>query len=284
MSTDGLKIRFSGDVDGLKTEDARVAQPVEQSAENRRVGGSTPSPGTHLPRHTSNVKLTWARVHEIRALRVRGVPVIRLARRFGVDRMTIWRVVSGRIWKDGTEAASKAYRDPRNRWKLTWDIVHRIRQERAAGAKADDLADRYDLNRRTVHRIVAGRSWADGTEQSCRSVNHRVRLTWERVFEIRKLREQGLSFSAIAAKQGISVSTVGRVVHGHIWKGEGIHDPLPQGYWTKLNPEKIRRIRELWVTSTPLAHIAKELGVTVGAISLVVNEKNWRKEWLGDDA
>ena len=60
--------------------------------------------------------------------------------------------------RHGTSSAGE--RNPKA--KITANAAAQIRERHALGVSAKSLAAEYDLNASTVHRIVAGRYWAEG--------------------------------------------------------------------------------------------------------------------------
>lgn len=221
-------------------------------------------------------KLTWEQVHRIRLSRARGVRPIVLAATYGVSANAIWRICTGKDWRDGTDAVSRGA----NPYILTQETARQLRADRARGMTLAALGKRYGVSEACASRVCLGKFWKDGSEELSKGVSCMPRkLTWDTVHEIRALRKGGMYLRLIAEKFGVSESLVARVCQGYAWKEDGWTNPFPPGHQRKLSPQKLLRLRELWMVNTPRKQMAKELGVSLGAITHVLTGRTWRKEW-----
>lgn len=81
-----------------------VGTPKENSLDMVRKG-RTHKPGFKMPKghnrgeRSSSAKMTWAKVHELRARRAAGERLSVLAAEYGIAKKTVQGIVSGRYWK-----------------------------------------------------------------------------------------------------------------------------------------------------------------------------------------
>jgi DNA invertase Pin-like site-specific DNA recombinase len=220
-------------------------------------------------------KLTWERVHQIRLARAKGAQPRDLALANGVCVETIRHICSGKTWRDGTDSISRGIWP----YKLTQETARQLRAERAQGVTLAVLAKRYGVTEACASRVCLGRCWKDGSEEATKGLSfYPKKLTWDEVRQIRSMRRI-TTLKTIARLFGVSESLIGRICQGYMWKDGDWENPYPPGSFHKMTPQKLLRLRELWMVNTPRKAIAKELGVSHSTVTHIINGLTWRKEW-----
>ncbi len=124
------------------------------------------------------------------------------------------------------------YRGERNPTaKLTAHQVEDIRARYAQGGIFQyQLGAEYGVDQGTIHKIVAGKSWAGanlkrsrlqetGVHGNAHEGNSSAKLTMAQANEIRALHAAGgISQSALGRRYGVSQATISRIVHGRGWR------------------------------------------------------------------
>ena len=82
-----------------------------------------------------------------------------VARQFGVNRLVVEGIASGRNWQHVPRPANFDT-TIRRRAKLTEDQVREIRHLLNAGHSQGGIAKRFDVVRTTIRDIVTGRTWS----------------------------------------------------------------------------------------------------------------------------
>lgn len=130
------------------------------------VDGFTPKKmGPPLGEANGSAKLTAAEVGRIKTRLVSGESWIQIANSLGVDRRVIHDILTGKKWGsvvvDGfipkQPSNQKGSKHPHA--KLTEDDVRSMRQESAEGMTGVALAEKYNITRSTVSRILNRRGW-----------------------------------------------------------------------------------------------------------------------------
>lgn len=118
--------------------------------------------------------------------------------------------------------------------------------------------------------------------------SHNHKFTGQDVMEIRWSYLGGETLRQIAARFGTSSTNVGYIVRGQSWPNlphpEGPRRETPTGRFnkgavpasTKLNPEKVREIRQLGAQGLHRREIADKYGVTPENISMILARKTWK--------
>jgi hypothetical protein len=89
---------------GDHAESMRQRDALGRTARGQRHGSQTrPSRVMAAEEHWDS-RLDWVAVREIRARHARGESTRTLAGRFGVRQNTIWKITSGRAWKEPTQS------------------------------------------------------------------------------------------------------------------------------------------------------------------------------------
>jgi DNA-binding NarL/FixJ family response regulator len=111
--------------------------------------------------------------------------------------------------------------------KIPDALVPTIRQAYAAGRSASDLADELDVSARTVLSCVKGRTYRDlggpvsngkGIHAARGEHNGRAKLDRRRVRQIRAAAARGETVRSIAARYGVCIRTVCKIVNNISWK------------------------------------------------------------------
>lgn len=106
--------------------------------------------------------------------------------------------------------------------------------------------------------------------------NWMAKLTREEVREIREQyipRDREFGGRALAERYGVRPSAITGIVRGKTWNDEGYE---PVTYRTKLTPEQIQEIRDIYIYKDPKyggKALAQRYGVGEATISRIVNEK-----------
>jgi helix-turn-helix, Psq domain len=119
--------------------------------------------------------------------------------------------------------------------QLTADQAQALRNDRAAGALARDLAAKYGVRIDMVYDIVHGKTYQDVGGPTCAP---KSKLTPAAVVALRQSHFQGVSQDRLAMRYGIPRSTVWDVVTGVSWANVG--GPLaPRRVRTTTQPEVV---------------------------------------------
>jgi hypothetical protein len=112
--------------------------------------------------------------------------------------------------------------------KLTEADIPTIRGFYRAGYSILEIADRFGLSGTAIRLILVGQTWAHVPDPlgplAMRSSSARpddgggVKLTLEKVAELRRLKTEGVSHKALAARFGVSLSMVNKIVQGRAWR------------------------------------------------------------------
>src|SRR5262249_30147016 len=130
-------------------------------------------------------------------------------------------------------------------------LVHELARSKKPISKAE-IARRVGFSRSTVRRDLCREPPPTSRAQRDLAAQARVEQRQQRAAQVRALRDQGLSLSAIARRLGISCWTVQ-------------HDlsERPKKAWRRPElVERDRRARELYASGGKVPDIAAELGVS----------------------
>jgi len=154
-------------------------------------------------------KLTAEKVLEIRILRKAGWSFNRLVKKFGVSRSTIRAVCSGKTWKH-VEGSITA---PKPRIKKTREQVMDIRVRLRNGEGPSVLADEYGMTTTSICYIGSGKLYPQYPGPLYIGIQkERTFLTEQQKKEVVELRAQGVSVKEIAARFGISIAYVYKIL------------------------------------------------------------------------
>jgi DNA invertase Pin-like site-specific DNA recombinase len=93
------------------------------------------------------------------------------------------------------------------------------------------------------------------------------------------MREQGMTYAAIAKEFGVNSITIGDILTYRSWmhisKNLGSYAMEEKRYNSKLTEGKILLIRQRYADGETQAAIAADLGISRPNISMIVNRKTW---------
>lgn len=116
--------------------------------------------------------------------------------------------------------------------KLTFAQIQEIRSAYAAGGITQDaLAAQFGVSRRAIGKIIAGQTWrhavADSEPASLSAPERRgkqgaahlqAKLTDDDVRSIRQQRQDGASCTELAARYGVTKTTISHIARGLTWR------------------------------------------------------------------
>jgi len=118
-------------------------------------------------------------------------------------------------FRDGTDSSGE-----RNGYaRFTWEDIRVIRQQWQDGARQQEIADAFGTSQGTIGGIVRGESWVNGQAYQ----NPREEETWKPVLsheianEIRRRYQAGEPQKVIAARFGVSQSSISLIVNNKRW-------------------------------------------------------------------
>jgi hypothetical protein len=89
---------------GDHAESMRQRDALDRTARGSRHGSKTRPDRVVSGEDHWDSRLDWKTVHEIRVRHVRGESTRALASNYRVSQKTIWKITSGRAWKEATQA------------------------------------------------------------------------------------------------------------------------------------------------------------------------------------
>jgi hypothetical protein len=103
--------------------------------------------------------------------------------------------------------------------KLTWDKVREIRKLWNTGKYTmDELASMFDTVNPNIYRIISNKIWIDKDYIQNKSIEHRKKLTWDIVSEIRKVYVRDkCSQQYLADKYGVTQTAIGLIINNKRW-------------------------------------------------------------------
>ena len=149
---------------------------------------------------------------------------------YGVDRITINDILTGRRWEylgvrktfKGRRRKGEKHRGAKITDKEALDI-YRLRENEDLTARI--VAEMYGVSVDVIYSIWLARKWKHlGISRSAKRRYRRgedvakAKLNSDKVISIRKLFDSGQTRTAIAEGLGVHISTVGRVISGKTWK------------------------------------------------------------------
>jgi Mor family transcriptional regulator len=179
--------------------------------------------------------------------------------------------------------------------KLTESDIPVIHIAYRNGDSICDLSKKYGMSRATIYSILQCKTWAhvwdEGPSMRSRRASilingfaKHAKLTVENINEIRNSARNGASRQSIGKKLGVSSTLIRQILRGEVWKHVLDSDtrPMPEGAkkgelrpMSKLNPEKVREIRDLAKSGHNQTVIATTYGVCQAIISRIIHRKAW---------
>ena len=172
---------------------------------------------------SATMKLTAEDVVTIRARLFSGISGTDLARVFGVTRTTISRIKCNKAWSDvSPDRAEQLAAVPNSNVKLTPLAVSEIRAALVAGGSGPALAERYGVTINTISSIRTGNTWPDVAAEALAELKKRgdpqVKLTENRVAEIKIALMLGERVSDLGRQCGVNAETVRDIKAGRSWR------------------------------------------------------------------
>ncbi len=153
-------------------------------------------------------------------------------------------------------------------------------RERAAagGIRSGALAAEAGVRPSMMSGILTGRFWpsAPGPLRP-----RRTRLTWDKVFDLRRRATAGESTASLCERFDIGETQVGRIVRGEQWKKA----PGPTTYLRrigrppKLTEAQVLEIRRLNAAGIGYRRLARQFAISPSMVGLICSRKAWA--WLG---
>lgn len=200
----------------------------------------------------------------------------------------------------------EAVRDHANKvGKIREETAQKIKFDIWNGLNDKDCEAKYGVSFKQVNNIRHGKSWAHvpwpiGPKKPTRveprpsgSRNPNAKITAEDVLKIRRMVRK-MSYADVAARFGVSASTVNNIVRGKVWK----HVPFEEGFpaisddrdmgiqrlavrgerskVSKLTESQVRHVRRSAERGQTLASLGREMGVSDVTISNIVHRKTWK--------
>jgi len=143
--------------------------------------------------------------------------------------------------------------------------------------KLDNLvwSDSPDAHKRGVERHGGAFTYGE-------ALNH-TKLTPAIVEQMRQDNEQGMTQQAIATKYGVTRRTAARAIRGEYWKQVNAPPSSATNYkkgegvsLAKLNPDKVRQIREKIQAGQSLSSISREYGVGTTVVWSIKKGLTWK--------
>lgn len=105
-------------------------------------------------------KLNKDTAHNIRLLRLSGMEIKHIAKKFNVSEATIAGIIMNRRWKDDKYIVPKT-KNWKNQTKLTVEQVRGIRKQFKLGIPIYKLAKKYHITRGSISNIIHKRTWSN---------------------------------------------------------------------------------------------------------------------------
>lgn len=188
--------------------------------------------------------------------------------------------------------------------KLTNNLVQNVRADYETGRYTmAELAERYDLGRSTVGRIVRGESWKhielgydpqdidaprnEGERSGAAILNE------ESVREMRQMHATGnFTFGELGKRYGVGKETARMAVSGESWAHiPQVHDPKSVASPgnrgerhgnTRLTESQVREMRSLYSAGWKQHELAARYSINRATVSYIVLRKTWKH--VGEDA
>lgn len=126
----------------------------------------------------------------------------------------------GTIADNNHDAATKGRMEHgarRHSAKLGERAIAQLRALRAAGSILPCLARVYGISKPTAWQITTGRRWARAPGPIAKT-RKQSRLSEDAVRDIRSSRAAGVTWKVLAARHGVSRTTIGGVTSGRFWR------------------------------------------------------------------
>lgn len=167
-------------------------------------------------------KLTPESVHDIAEAVAAGSSHVDVATRFGVSVETVGAIKSGKRWASAIDEDLRARMNVVSRGiVLDEDRVRQVMARLEAGCAGRVIAEQFGISVSMVSAIKRGRAWAwvdPELPQRLAAVSPGGKALDERqVAEIKRLLAAGQSSRKVAARYGVSGSTILAISNGRTW-------------------------------------------------------------------
>lgn len=242
-----------------------------------------------------NTHLTDKDVLNIRRIAARGkISHNQLAKQYKVAQATISRIARGELWVhvEGPTLFRRGTLRGEDQFgaKLTEADVKNIRRRYRAGETVSSIRLSFKrVSESAVSFAARGETWghlagAVGPRGPAKGERTGMaKLTSKKVKYIRKVANQGMTYTAIAKKMGMSIQATRAAAQGFLWKHVPGRVHTPPGvnrgsrcHRAKIDEKDVKVIRMRLARGAKQTVLAKEYGVRQGSISAIHLRKTWK--------